>query len=527
VTKRTTAFVLALIGVILLAPARDAHAHASLVRAQPADGAVLPASPSALALTFNEPVAPLVLRLIGPAGQSLALGRTVGENATITINVPATLQRGTHVLSWRVISADGHPVGGTLMFSVGAPSPRPATGHVANPAVHIGIWAARVALYVGLFLGVGGAFFRAWIADGRARAAPWLMAFLVGGLLAAPLSVSLQGLDALDFPLAALQHRIAWEAGIQTSYGRTAITAAVALFAGLFAMTAKSLTVARAFALVGLLAVGLALALSGHATTTGPISAAAVFLHAVCVAFWTGSLLPLYAGVRAAPDAVADLKRFSRVIPLAVAVLILSGTWLVLVQLDRVEALWSTDYGRVLAAKLVAVVVLLGLAAANRFRLVPKVEAGDAAAVRRFASSLALELIIALSILGLVALWRFTPPPRALAAPAATSLHLHGDKAMAEIAIEREKGQGARAILLVLDGEFRPLAAKEVTLVLANPAAGIEPMRRPASPMGDNRWRVDDLLIPVAGRWMLRVEILISDFDKVSVEDAVMLPRAP
>src|SRR5262249_62249944 len=96
----------------------------------------------------------------------------------------------------------------------------------------------------------------------------------------------------------------------------------------------------------------------------------------------------------------------------------------------------------------------------------------------------------------------------------------------AGLGIERD-GVGAGAGLLLLDGAFRPLAAKEVTLVLANPAAGIEPMRRIARRTGEMNWRIDDLRIPVAGRWTLGVEILISDFDKVTVEDTVALPSLP
>jgi copper transport protein len=81
--------------------------------------------------------------------------------------------------------------------------------------------------------------------------------------------------------------------------------------------------------------------------------------------------------------------------------------------------------------------------------------------------------------------------------------------------------------VLVLDGAFQPLAAKEVTLVLANPAAGIEPLRLSAALAGDNRWAIDGLRIPVAGRWNLEVEILVSDFDKVRLEETVALPRIP
>jgi copper transport protein len=79
----------------------------------------------------------------------------------------------------------------------------------------------------------------------------------------------------------------------------------------------------------------------------------------------------------------------------------------------------------------------------------------------------------------------------------------------------------------VLDGAFQPFAVKEVTLVLANPAAGIERMRRSAVHVQESNWSIDDLRIPVAGRWSVSVEILINDFEKVTVEDAVVLPRVP
>src|SRR5262245_9787263 len=107
---------------VLAAPASPARAHAALVRAAPADGAVPPALP----LTFNEPISPLLIRLIGPDGESIATSAVAAENATVTVAAPPNLKRGTHVLSWRVISADGHPVGGALMFSIGAPSGQPA-----------------------------------------------------------------------------------------------------------------------------------------------------------------------------------------------------------------------------------------------------------------------------------------------------------------------------------------------------------------------------------------------------------------
>ena len=65
-----------------------------------------------------------------------------------------------------------------------------------------------------------------------------------------------------------------------------------------------------------------------------------------------------------------------------------------------------------------------------------------------------------------------------------------------------------------------------MTLTLANPAAGIEPIRRTAS-AADGHWRVEGLRIPVAGPWIVRVDLLIDDFEKIALEDQVDLPRLP
>ena len=138
--------------------------------------------PAALRLTFNEPVTPLVIRLIAPDGTTTTPAATA-ENTTVTVK-PATLRRGTHVLSWRVISADGHPVGGSLVFSVGEASATPVAGALpaGDPVVRTALWAAKVAIYLALLAGIGGAFVRMWMSGGRSvpQLPPWLDRALVG-----------------------------------------------------------------------------------------------------------------------------------------------------------------------------------------------------------------------------------------------------------------------------------------------------------------------------------------------------------
>jgi putative copper export protein/methionine-rich copper-binding protein CopC len=620
--------------LVLVVFTTGASGHAALVRAVPWDGAVVREAPSALSLTFNEPISPLIIRLIGPDGKPIALRDVAVENATISIPAPP-LQQGSYVLSWRVISADGHPVGGSVLFSVGAPSRSalPETQQSASSSVIAGLWSARFVIYIGLFVGIGGAVFGAWISHDRVFSTPAVqaafLAVLAGGVLAASGAIGLQGMDALDLPLSAWREKVVWETGFKTSYGLTAVTAACALLLAGFSFFLSSQRNARVFSVAALLGAAIALSLSGHASTASPglVSRPALLLHVACAIFWIGSLLPLWmmlwrvpvkctqhgrqtrsapsptqpglapvahhvaqvgqarlamgegwgGGSRVADDGASNsgpppptptpphkgegstprvlharastpteravgaahevgssLDRFSRVIPVPVAVVVASGSALALVQIDGINSLWGTSYGQVLLCKLALVAVLLALAWLNRYRLVPKLSEHGGAAVWRLRRSIGLELLLAVAILAVVALWRFTPPPRTLAVAAPISIHLHGEKAMAEIEIAREGGRGAgtRANVLVLDGAFQPLAAKEVTLVLASPASGIEPLRRRAARTGESTtfsstWRIDDLTIPVAGQWSLRVEVLINDFEKVTLEETVRLPRMP
>ena len=523
-TMRRLALVFAFLAALIQAPA--ALAHASLIRSDPADRAVVARAPAALTLVFNEPVSPLALRLVGEGGHTLELTDVAAVDATLTIRLPGPLPQGTHLLSWRVVSADGHPVGGALTFSVGRPSagaPRPEPQ--ADRARQWTLWAAKLALYVGLFAGIGGAFYARWIAAGLlSKGAERLVsAAMECGLVAAIVSVGLQGTDALGVPLSGLKEPGLWAAGIATSYGRTVVIAALALVLGLVALRARSGRWLSALALAG---AGAALAASGHASAAEPewLTRPAVFLHGITVAFWIGALVPLADALRA--GRTGELARFSRAIPVPLVLLIVCGAALALVQVRRLDALWTTDYGLVLSAKLAAVFVLLTLAMVNR-RLTPRALAGDVVANRRIGTSIKAELAVVVLILGLVACWRFTPPPRSLLAAAdqPVQAHIHTDKAMADIKIGVPQ-DGRRMIeVVLLDGEFGPLSAKEVTLFLSKPDAGIERLRLPAVHIEETIWRIEGAQIPMLGRWHVSVEILINDFEKTTIEDDIDLPR--
>jgi len=490
---RAIGFVLALLAA--LAPAAGAFAHASLIRSDPTDRAVVAQAPSMLALTFNEPVSPLVVRLVSPTGEATELKDVVANDARLMIPLPEGLTVGTYLLSWRVISADGHPVGGALTFSVGQRSGHPSRSELdLDYRLRWAILAAKLMLYVGLCVGIGGTFYAAWIAVEplSLRTRMLIAAALTCGLLAAVMSVGLQGIDALGLPLSEMKEPQVWASGLATSYGLSAVIAVAALIIGSLTLR-TSAKYGRLFSLLALLGAGVALAASGHASAAEPqfLTRPAVFAHVVAVAFWIGALVPLAVAMGLPPRRPAELMRFSRAIPIALLVTVATGIALAVIQVKRLDAFWTTNYGLVLSAKLGAVAVLLALAAVNRYALTPRVVRGNRTAARRLAGSSVAEVLIALVVFGLVASWRFTPPPRALlaAAEAAVHLHIHTDRAMADVTIEPERTGSRQITVTVLDSQFGPLAAKEVTLVLAKPVTGIEPLRLAAKHVDGATWR--------------------------------------
>ncbi|WP_332683373.1 copper resistance CopC/CopD family protein [Bosea sp. (in: a-proteobacteria)] len=503
-----------------------ALAHATLISSAPADGAVIARAPAEFRLSFSEPVSPLVLLLIGPDGTARTLERFTLRDRTLAIEAPADLAAGGHVLSWRVTSEDGHPVGGSVLFSVGAPGARPqGAAPQRDLTVDLALWLGRIGVYLGLGLGIGGAAFAIWVGPLPVAARGPLRALLLLGLAALPLALAAQGLDALAAPLSDLLRPEIWRAGADSSFGRTVAIAALALLAGLASLAQAGKT-GPALAIAALLGSGLALAASGHASAAAPqmLMRPAVFLHGVGMAAWAGALLPLALALREAGGAAA-LARFSRRVPFFLAAILASGLALAIVQVESPGALLTTAYGLVLLGKLALVAVLLGFAAFNRYRLTAPAGSGREPATRLLRRVIAIEIAVVLAILATAALWRFTPPPRALAlalaaAPPA-SVHIHGEKAMAEISVTPGRAGPVSIAISLLDGAFGPLAVKEVRLSLANPAAGIEPIERQASRQEDGNWLVSGLSVPAAGRWSVELEILVSDFEMLRLSETI------
>lgn len=513
---RVAAFVATLL--LLLGFAGEASAHASLVFADPRDGTVLAQAPRTVQLRFNESVTAGAVNLIDASGKSRTDTVIDASDEAINVALPADLPKGTQIVSYRVISADGHPVAGSITFSIGEPTenkPPPETGAGINGL----IWLTRIGLYLGLFAGIGGVFFVNWIARERA-ASRVILASLIVGIISALASLGLQGLDLLGLSLSGALARGPWKIALGTSLGPSILIAIAALLAGVVAWRSSVMRLSRGLSALALAGVGVSLAASGHAATAPPelLTRPVVFLHGTGVAFWLGALAPLVDVLRRPGPALPVVNRFSRAAVPVVAVLALTGLVLATIQLESFSALVTTRYGLILSTKLMLVAALLGLAALNRFRLTPALAMSEAA-TNPLIRSIVLECALAAGILAVVAGWRFTPPPRSLIPDAPLAVHIHSDKAMFQVLVSPGRVGMDDFVLQLMNGDGTLLHAKEATLTLSLPERGIEEIERQGTLEPDGFWHVGKVPLAIPGRWHMRIDALVTDFDKITLED--------
>lgn len=335
-------------------------------------GVILPAAPAAVRLTFSEPVQVIGsgVRVVSPSGARVERGPARVEGREVTTAVGAR-DEGTYVVSWRVVSGDTQPVRGSFVFSVGRATPLAAAsgadGAMTGRVGFVAAVLARVLHFAGYALSFGVLAFRACVAPrthpGAAARATWR---LVRGGVAALIVAEPLALFAQSWTLGVASDPevvadvLASRAGLVMGQR---LGVALLLWA-MLTVLARGSKPATALAL----GLGLGLALidgqATHAMTTRPLALglAVNAVHVAAMGAWVGAL----AAVIVAGPGVTVTATAHRVALGGVWALVASGTAMAFSHVPRVADAAGTTYGRVLGAKLLALLVVLVLAARAR-----------------------------------------------------------------------------------------------------------------------------------------------------------------
>jgi copper resistance protein C len=165
--RRRIVVVVVLAGFALFGLATPAFAHDVLVGSTPTAGATMATGPAEVRFDFNAPVrqGPNTITVVGANGTHWE--RT--ENATVSGNSVSTQvaplgAAGVYTASYRIISADGHPVTGEITFTLakagnGTPATPATPAAVAGSGsggggVPIWVWIVGAAVLLGVVLAV-------------------------------------------------------------------------------------------------------------------------------------------------------------------------------------------------------------------------------------------------------------------------------------------------------------------------------------------------------------------------------------
>jgi copper transport protein len=420
--------------------------------------------------------------------------------------MPADLPEGHYVVTWRVLSKDGHPVSGAFSFGVGTiavPGSATSTGNGTSvntvPSGSTAPWPVvviRLAGYLAFALFVGVAAFVLLCAPSRSND-PTLQLLarggLLGGAIAAVAAILVQGPYAAGVSMSRVFDMRLLQETLSSPFG-TAMIWRLGLYGVLGVLIwrlPRILTELGTWLVpAAVVATAATIAAAGHAATSGPIDLLVDALHALTAAFWVGGLVALAGLGRSVEPRV--LHRFSTLAMVSVLTLVVTGALNSLRHLTAVEQLWLS-----------LVAVTLAVAAVSRWRLRQK---------RVPLRTVRIEAALTTAVLAVTAVLSMTAPPPQASATSGHTDHSAGPGA-ANDTVQMSLGDQGEATLTVLpattngshlhvfltDTNGQPLSATRVALKVANPARDIAPIPVPMT-MRDGVW-VASYRFPLPGTW--------------------------
>jgi copper transport protein len=547
VDRRRTFAALAglLIGLfcVLLGPTGPASAHAALVNSDPGNGTIVPDAPNKVTLTFSESVQLLEgkIQVLAPDGSRADQGQPTAQATTVSIPLRTGIGRGTYLVSYRVISADSHPVTGSLTFSVGAASVPPTATEqdvnvdpVVRTLIPIGKWLG----YVGLVLLVGPTLVLALLWPHRlSRSGPakliWTGVGLIVGstLLAIWLQVPYSiGTTLFDVRIGDLRDVLGSTFGAVMLVRLGVICAAALLLRPL--LTGSGGESKTDLALLGVLGVA-ALAtwpLTGHPTAS-PVAGVSVVvdaIHLAAMSVWLGGLVMLVAFLlRQATERElgAILPIWSRWAATAVAALILAGVVQALIEVSSLDGLVNSTYGRLLLVKVALVAGVLAAAYVSRRIVKRKAAEEEPRGLRRV---VAVELAITAVIIGVTSVLVQIPPPRTAEAAQTGAVSTTVTKTLTDSRMALQVDVFPAAVgnnsihLYAYTLDNKPLPVVEWGATAALTAKGIEPIEIPLLRLTDFH-AVGDIALPQPGEWTLKLTARTTEIDQSTMTMTVSI----
>lgn len=481
------------------AAAGQASAHAVVVATAPTNGSEISTSPREVKVTFDEPVSRSATSgtasVLDSAGRAVTSGQPelLDGGRSLSIPLRPDLGKDSYIASWTVVSADNHPVGGSIQFGVGVPAIALAPPPAPTPDALAGLLSGVLTglLYIAL-IGALGLVPAALLLDAsppRLRTT-WRLARIAAALA---VIVSLgQIVVAYIWDASATPSGPTWDGFVDfraSSYAllvylRIAVIVAAVLAVGRapgqsprwFDSRRSEITRLSVAGVCGLAALATVVA-NGHGSS-GPIRFASTFIHVVAMVGWIGGLLVLtWLLVRDDPSSqrLRRLGVWSVVAASCVAAILATGVVAAVIGVGHFAALIHTSYGVTLLVKLalVAIAVALGASSHRRIRRFAREHSGPSVAAR-IRTRVGIEAVVGCAIIVVAGVLSSLTPAAAAYAPTRTIETTVGEYALRiDVGPARRGPETFRVVVTPTSPQSGVPAPTSISLVLRQPDSGV------------------------------------------------------
>jgi copper transport protein len=559
--------------LVLLVLPGVASAHAVLESSTPTRGQVLKVAPKQVTFEFNEPVEASfgAVRVFDTEGEQVQSGdvfRPGDSDGSIGVGLPDGLEDGTYTATYRVVSADAHPVSGGLVFTVGkggGVSDKTISELIAEsdsgPVTGVAFWFDRWVGFLAIALAVGSLAFLLMLwtplmarrhevleprAEETGRRLRLILGLAVGaGLLATLLAIPFQGAIAAGTDLwTALKPEVFREV-VDTRFGMVMALRTLSWLSliPLVLLSTRLIRSDRRFGptiLFSIVAAGFLVispGLAGHASTQEPIWLLfpSDVLHVAAMSVWAGGLAALIfllpvttRGIERASDRTdvltGFLLRFSSVALVCVIVIAASGTLQAIVEVNSIPALIDTAFGRAVLIKIVLFLILITLGAKNRRRIIPALVArrdrGEAPGGPglRARNNLRIEVAVVTVVLAVTAaLISYPPPATESAGPVSGSVAAGPD--LLEYTIDPARVGSNEVHIYLFDNKTgAPVEIRSLELSFSLPESDIAPIEADVRKSGPGHYVAPAAELAVKGDWQASAAVRFSRFDEEITE---------
>lgn len=538
-TARQFACAIAVLCAVLAFGTQIASAHATVVSSTPGDGQSVPSSPSELSVTFSENVTVVSggLSLLNADGNTIGLAESqVVNGRTLTAATTGVLADGTYVMTYRVLSADGHPISGSLLFGVGSGA---LDRTVQAPSTADQTWEliggiSRALLYLSALLAAGIAFFLAFIHDHAAdrwRIIPFVRSGSLVALFAAIGVVMSQAALLTGRGAGAVTDTDVLRDVFSENLGWSIALLMIGLAGVHLSVDITATRISYVFAVTGGLAVTLSFAIWGHASELAPraLSLVADAVHATSAALWFGGIigLAMVLTMRSADTVESTagvLRRFSLLAIVSVCALIVAGITLTLAGSgEHIGSLHTTTWGRIVLAKIGLTAIVILIAGWNRRSLVPSlISPTEDFAVRSarwktLLRAVRFEALIMVVVICLTAALVNVQPARTAVTTARGPAVLTQRVNTGEVRLTVSPAVVGpnRVEAEFTDGTGQPVGvANTMTIEFSQPSAGLESITRQVSAVSPGIFLYEGNELSLSGDWNITLTIRTGDFSE-------------